>query len=171
MHKLLKDLMITFDTDKDPINLIENCFATAVRATTDLFPNRFQPPKVKFNSNTIQTKQSIYQLRKNFESNPKATINNILPSTNPTSTPNMEDIINFYTRDRPPPIDESFCSDFPYCEDLDSFDPISIDELKTAFKIANKSAPGSDKLTYDDWSTIDPDHTFCGGPQRTKYGK
>ena len=48
----------------------------------------------------------------------------------------MEDIINFYTRDRPPPIDESFCSDFPYCEDLDSFDPITIDELISAFKIS-----------------------------------
>ena len=41
MHKLLKDLTITFGTDKDPINLIENCFVTAVRAATDPFPNRF----------------------------------------------------------------------------------------------------------------------------------
>ena len=88
----------------------------------------------------------VFEIWSNYETNPKSSIQEILSNSIPTSISSLLDIINFYTRDIPPPIYRSFCSTFSNCKDLVTNDIITIDKLNMAFKMINKSEPGLDRL-------------------------
>ena len=148
--------MMTLDSDDSVHDKISNSFNAACRAVYDLFSERIKTTTNRSSIDRIQQPRSVHSTGANYETNLKFVLNEILPNSTPTSTPPIQDIIDFYTKDTPDLIDESVCTSFPFCEDLGTHDTITIDELN----MANKSARGSDKITQNDWTLIDTDHSF-----------
>ena len=83
-HPVIKEAMMTFDSDIKVENLIENSFHAARRAVYDLFPNKLQGNTIKSPVDKIQQIKSVYKLRENYETNPKFNIQEILPNSTPT---------------------------------------------------------------------------------------
>jgi len=162
LHPILIEFMAVLEEDHEanPHDIIETALAKAISANADLHPKRYKPKKTQFVSGSINQKKSVYKIRQLFEENPKEAFNSIMPCSAPCSTPPMTVIISHYTRDIPPPVDTSFNLSFPSYEDRNSYEEITIEEIERAFASTHQSAPGSDKITFADWRTLDPDHLF-----------
>ena len=96
-----------------------------------------------------------------FDKSSKKAIDNILHPPSTVSTPKLGDLNTYFKNKNciAPIIDWTYEIYFPFEEDLYSFDPISIGEVKSELRKSD-SAAGMDGLKYSDWRRIDPEGLF-----------